>query len=145
GVDPQSRNHIFEHVKKLNAGGVTVVYTSHYMEEVQELCSRIAILESGRMLACDTLPELLKLQDATLRIDVANPPAEFAAKLGTIPGVKRVAVADGFTLTVTDAAPVLVHVAQLCARLGVEWQTVSLREPTLERVFLQLTGRDLRD
>ena len=135
GVDPQSRNHIFEHVKELNAAGVTVVYTSHYMEEVQELCSRIAILESGRMLACDTLPELLKLQDATLCIDVANPPADFAAKLEAIPGVKRVAVADGFTLTVANAAPVLVRVAQLCESLGVEWQTASVHEPTLERGF----------
>ena len=145
GVDPQSRNHIFEHVKELNAAGVTVVYTSHYMEEVQELCSRIANLESGRLLACDTLPELLKLQDATLRIAVTNPPAEFAAKLEAIPGVKCVDAADGFTLTVANAAPVLVHVAQVCARLGVEWQAASVHEPTLERVFLQLTGRELRD
>lgn len=154
GVDPQSRHHIFQQVKALNAAGVTVVYTSHYMEEVQKLCSRIAILESGRLIACDTLPELLKLLDTTIRIEAARAPSDFAAQLAAIPGVKRAsevgreaesADAGGFTLIANDAAPVLVDVAKLCAKWGVDWRSVSMREPSLERVFLQLTGRELRD
>ena len=56
GVDPQSRNHIFEEVRRLNAAGMTIVYTSHYMEEVQALCPRIGIIDHGKLIACDTLP-----------------------------------------------------------------------------------------
>src|SRR5687768_18621640 len=56
GVDPQSRNHIFEEVRRLNAAGVTIVYTSHYMEEVQALCRRVGIIDHGRLIACDKLP-----------------------------------------------------------------------------------------
>src|SRR5947208_1577279 len=82
GVDPQSRNHIFEQVKALNAAGMTVIYTSHYMEEVQALCPRIAILDNGTLRACDTLPNLLKRLDATVRVTVANAPPGFAQRLG---------------------------------------------------------------
>jgi ABC-2 type transport system ATP-binding protein len=145
GVDPQSRNHIFERVKALNAVGVTVIYTSHYMEEVQKLCTRIAILESGKLLACDTLPKLLKLLDGTIRIAVANAPNDFAERLAAIPGVKRVEQSEGFQLTVENAAAVLARIAGLCAADGIELTAASIREPTLERVFLQLTGRELRD
>jgi ABC-2 type transport system ATP-binding protein len=145
GVDPQSRNHIFEHVKRLNAAGVTVIYTSHYMEEVQKLCKRIAILDGGRMLACDTLPHLLKLQDATIRVSVTDPPGDFADRLAALPGVKRCEPGDGFELTVDDPAPVLARVASLCTQLGIELTQVTTREPTLERIFLHLTGRELRD
>ena len=60
GVDPQSRNHIFEEVRRLNAAGLTIVYTSHYMEEVQALCPRVGIIDHGRLIACDTLPNLLQ-------------------------------------------------------------------------------------
>src|SRR5262249_38723428 len=90
GVDPQSRNHIFEQVKALNAAGLTVIYTSHYMEEVQALCRRIAILDNGKLRACDTLPRLLKRLDTTIRVTVANAPPGFAERLAAIEGVKRV-------------------------------------------------------
>jgi ABC-2 type transport system ATP-binding protein len=146
GVDPQSRVHIFDQVRALNAAGVTVVYTSHYMEEVQTLCPRIAILNAGKVQACDSLPNLLKLLDASLRVSVANPPAGFADRLATVAGVKQVeAKPDGFKLVVTEVAPVLAAVAELCAAAGVKLTRVTAREPTLERVFLQLTGRELRD
>ena len=146
GVDPQSRNHIFEQVKALNAAGVTVVYTSHYMEEVQKLCRRIAILEAGKLLACDTLPNLLKQLDATIRLTPATPSPAFAARLAGITGVKRVEPAgEGFTLVADNLAAVLPRVAALAAETGTELATLSTREPTLERVFLHLTGRELRD
>jgi ABC-2 type transport system ATP-binding protein len=146
GVDPQSRNHIFEQVKALNAAGVTVVYTSHYMEEVQQLCRRIAILDGGKMLACDTLPHLLKLLDTTVRVSAAGAPAGFAGQLAAIPGVKAAEpVGDGFRMVVEAVPPVLAKVAAACAAAGAELTAVSTREPTLERVFLHLTGRELRD
>jgi ABC-2 type transport system ATP-binding protein len=146
GVDPQSRVHIFDQVRALNAAGVTVVYTSHYMEEVQTLCPRLAILNAGKVQACDSLPNLLKLLDASLRVSVANPPAGFAVRLAAVAGVKQVeAKPDGFKLVVTEIAPVLAAVAELCAAAGVRLTGVTAREPTLERIFLQLTGRELRD
>jgi ABC-2 type transport system ATP-binding protein len=146
GVDPQSRNHIFEQVKALKAAGVTVVYTSHYMEEVQVLCPRIAILDGGKVQACNRLPNLLKLLDASLRLTLPDPPPGFADRLASLPGVKRVEPRpDGFKLTVTEIAPVLAAAAGLCTAAGVTFAAVSAREPSLERVFLHLTGRDLRD
>jgi ABC-2 type transport system ATP-binding protein len=78
-------------------------------------------------------------------LSVANPPSEFAERLAAIPGVKRVDTSNGFAIIVDDAAQVLVKVMRLCAELGIEPSAVSLREPTLERVFLHITGRELRD
>src|SRR5579864_4619572 len=72
GVDPQSRNHIFEEIRRLNGHGMTLVYTSHYMEEVQALCGRIGIMDRGRLAACDTLPRLLHLLPGTIRFRVAS-------------------------------------------------------------------------
>ncbi len=177
GVDPQSRNHIFEQVKALNAAGMTIIYTSHYMEEVQALCPRIAILDGGKLRACDTLPNLLKRLDATVRVTVANAPGDFAERLATIPGVKSAneeplpptpspkkgggaelppalspsplggGVGEGsvFELIVDDAGPVLAKVASACAAAGADLISATTTEPTLERVFLHLTGRALRD
>ena len=71
GVDPQSRNHIFEEVRRLNRGGVTVLYTSHYMEEVQALCTRVGIIDHGRLVACDTLPNLLRRVRSVIRCRVS--------------------------------------------------------------------------
>ena len=88
GVDPQSRNHIFEEVRALNAGGVTVIYTSHYMEEVQALCPRIAILDRGRVIACDTRTNLLRMLDGTLTVRVDGDAAAVAERVGRLPGVK---------------------------------------------------------
>lgn len=146
GVDPQSRNHIFEQVKSLNAAGMTVIYTSHYMEEVQTLCPRIAILDAGKLRACNTLPNLLKRLDTTIRLTVGNAPGGFAERLGIVPGVKAVRPADGgFELVVDEIGPVLAKIAVACADAGAELVAVTTSEPTLERVFLHLTGRALRD
>jgi ABC-2 type transport system ATP-binding protein len=156
GVDPQSRNNILEQVKGLSATGMTIIYTSHYLEEVQALCKRIAILDNGMVRACDTLPHHLKRLDATIRITVAALPVGFAQQLAAIPGTKQVrpidpSAADGrrdpstFELVVEDTGPVLARVAVACAASGVQLIAATTSEPTLERVFLQLTGRGLRD
>ena len=194
GVDPQSRNHIFEQVKALNAAGLTVIYTSHYMEEVQTLCKRIAILDNGLLRACDTLPHLLARLDSTIRVTVANAPAGFVDQLAAIAGVKRVREeplpptpspkkgggarggaagaapseaasasepllapppflgegvggrgSSSFALVVEGIGPVLARVAAACAASGAALLSATTSEPTLERVFLHLTGRGLRD
>ncbi len=146
GVDPQSRNLIFEQVQALNAAGVTVIYTSHYMEEVEKLCTRIAVLDHGKLLACDTLPHLLKMLDATIRFTLTNDATGFMERVQALLGVKAATTDErGYKLVVEDIARVLAKLAALCRDCGTELATVSTREPSLERVFLHLTGRALRD
>lgn len=145
GVDPQSRNHIFEHVKRLNAAGVTIIYTSHYMEEVERLCKRIAILDAGKLLACDTLPHLLKLLDGTIRFMANGTNSEFTNGVSAIPGVKSCEPGEAWKLTVHDTSAVLARLSRLAIERGIELDSVTMREPTLERVFLHLTGRELRN
>ena len=146
GVDPQSRNHIFERVKALNAAGLTVVYTSHYMEEVQTLCTRIAILDGGQVRACDTLPNLLRMFDAVARIELPAVPPGLVDRVASLPAVKRArAVGDRLEVVAEDLAPVLPKLLATCAEFGVEPTALNLDQPTLERVFLHLTGRGLRD
>ncbi len=86
GVDPQSRNHIFEEVRRLNGEGMTLVYTSHYMEEVQALCGRIGIMDRGRLAACDTLPQLLQLLPGAIRFRVASLTPALREQLKELPG-----------------------------------------------------------
>ena len=86
GVDPQSRHHIFEEVRSLNAAGVTVIYTSHYMEEVEALCPRIAILDHGSVIACDTRTNLLRRLDGTLTVRVARDLSAVAEPPGSCRG-----------------------------------------------------------
>src|SRR5205814_5044008 len=84
GVDPQSRNHIFEEVRRLNAAGITVVYTSHYMEEVQALCSRVGIIDHGKLIACDTLHGLLSRLDGEIQLRVRQTGPELLCRLRTL-------------------------------------------------------------
>jgi ABC-2 type transport system ATP-binding protein len=146
GVDPQSRNHIFGQVKALNAAGLTVIYTSHYMEEVQDLCKRIAILDGGKLRACDTLPNLLKMLDGRVRLAVQGANPAFADRLGSLPNVKRVKSIDGGFEVATHSIPELLpRVMALSAELNTTITAIEPHEPSLERVFLHLTGRQLRD
>jgi ABC-2 type transport system ATP-binding protein len=168
GIDPQSRNHILESVRQLNREGMTVVYTSHYMEEVEALCDRVGIVDHGRLIALGTLEELralvgdedhirIELGDATAAREDAdegvadqtekNPEAEKAAEeVRAIAGVTR-AEAVGATLEVLtpDAAEVLADVVQAVARTDAHVRAIQIVEPDLESVFLHLTGRGLRD
>ena len=146
GVDPQSRNHIYEHVRALNCAGMTVIYTSHYMEEVQTLCPRIAILDQGRVLACDTLPNLLGRLEAVVRVRFAAVPEGLASRFAGLPAVTSAEPsADGINIVTAAPAPLLPKLAAMCAELGAEPTAIELAQPNLERVFLSLTGHDLRD
>ena len=146
GVDPQSRNHIFDQVRAQNAAGVTVVYTSHYMEEVQALCPRIAILDGGRVQACDTLPDLLRRLDASAVFRLDRVPAGLVDRAAALPGVKRAAATPaGMEVIATDLAPVLPRLFAACGEFGAEPTAIDLDPPTLERVFLSLTGREIEE
>ncbi len=146
GVDPQSRNHIFRQVRALNESGLTVVYTSHYMEEVQALCARIAILDGGKVLACDSLPALLKRLDGRVRFRLATAIPGLEEQLAALPRAKQVKPIDGGFEVTTDSVPeFLPEVMRLVTEHGATMTAIEPQEATLERVFLHLTGNELRD
>ena len=146
GVDPQSRNRIFEEVRRLNALGMTIIYTSHYMEEVQALCTRVGILDHGELVACDTVQNLLHRLDGQIVFRMDSVPDLLPARLQEVPGVKvRRLDGDRFELSCTDVPNALLRVAEVFVSLHVEPAHIEAHEPNLERVFLYLTGRALRD
>jgi len=146
GVDPQSRNHIFEEIRRLNRGGTTVVYTSHYMEEVQALCPRVGILDHGRLIACDQVPQLLRRQDSLIRFRVPTVSSTLRSRLQEIPE-SRLVEADSRPLEIVcrDVKPTLAQLLAILAELKLEVLSLETEEPNLERVFLGLTGSALRD
>jgi ABC-2 type transport system ATP-binding protein len=146
GVDPQSRNRIFEEVRRLNNNGMTIVYTSHYMEEVQALCTRIGILDHGDLIACDTLPNLLNLLEGQIRFRLETIPDSLSDKLTSL-GKVKVERLDHyqFVLSTSDVPGTSMRLAALLSSLGLEPEEFEAHEPNLERVFLHLTGRGLRD
>ena len=148
GVDPQSRNAILESVEALAGEGMAVLYTTHYMEEAERLCDRIAIIDSGRLRAEGTRDELIRLTGGvdTIRLAGSGDLAQAAEKLRGIPGVERVdADRRTATLTVRDAPALVAEVVGAVASAGVVLSDVEVARPDLESVFLHLTGKALRD
>jgi len=146
-VDPQSRAHIFDAVRKLRAGGTTIVYTTHYLEEAEDLCDRIAIMDEGRVVACGTLAELLPLARATevIRLRLLHPPNTLAP-LEAAEGVEKVeAVGNEIRLFTTRAQLALPRVYRTIAQLGQTVLQTRVTPVTLDDVFLELTGKELRD
>ncbi len=136
GVDPQSRNLIFDRIEALKKDGITILYTTHYMEEAQRLCDRVAIMDHGSVLAEGTVAALVEAHGGHSVVE-----AEFR---GTPPAPDRLpAPAEGGRVRVETHAPLEV-VAQLAAAGG-EMATLRVEKPNLEDVFLHLTGRRLRD
>jgi ABC-2 type transport system ATP-binding protein len=144
GVDPQSRNAIFDYLQELNRGGLTVIYSTHYMEEAARLCSRIAIIDHGRILALGTLDALLAQLpfDEEIRLpataETANLAQELAAEgeLTTREGIHRFRPKPGYALSAFYS---------LTERHGLAPRLFTSQRPTLEALFLQLTGRVLRE
>jgi ABC-2 type transport system ATP-binding protein len=149
GIDPQSRNHILDTVRELNREGMTVVYTTHYMEEVEVLCDSIGIVDHGRVIALGTLEELRALvgDEDRIRIDLAEEHrAEAAAAVGALPGVSAAELCDAtLEILAPEAARVLGAIVAAIDEAGASVRTVEVVEPNLESVFLHLTGRALRD
>jgi ABC-2 type transport system ATP-binding protein len=149
GVDPQSRNAIFETIKVLAGEGRTVVYTTHYMEEVERLCDRVVIIDHGRVLADDTLAGLLANSAVANRLTLKyDPPPDSAAlaEIKNLPGVARVDL-DGSELVVcaADLGAAAPRVLECLAARRFSCQELTSRRANLEDVFLTLTGRTLRD
>jgi len=145
GVDPHSRNHIFEEVRRLNAQGVTIVYTSHYMEEVQALCPRIGIIDHGRLIACDALPNLLQQLTGLIRFHVPALTPALRERLKQLPDALLLENNEMCELECRDVKSALLQLLALLNEQQAELTSLELEEPNLERVFLHLTGRALRD
>lgn len=149
GLDPQSRLALWEILRDLNAEGQTILLTTHYMEEADQLCGRVAIMDHGRILALDT-PDALKQgidADTIVTVKAVGDQHALEALLeAELDGVTRVRRAeDGLELHVAGADGLLPRVIAVASAGGFPVMDVSVAEPTLETVFINLTGKDLRD
>jgi ABC-2 type transport system ATP-binding protein len=149
GVDPQSRNAIFEHVEHLRNEGMTVIYTTHYMEEAERLCDRVAIIDQGSIVALDTPRKLIAdLGGGIIHLGVANGKmdGDFLRQIQLLPEVKSAARIDGKVEVKTGhAQEALIHLLELFNRTSTNITALQVLEPNLETVFLHLTGKKLRD
>lgn len=148
GVDPQSRNAIFESIEALNRAGLTVIYTTHYMEEAQRLCHRVAIVDHGQVVALDTPAELIRtVGEGIIRIGVVDGLAKAVKETAeNLPAVHSASFRDGqIDLRVNNAQQALVGILDVASRLHAKVTSLQILEPSLETVFLSMTGKNLRD
>jgi ABC-2 type transport system ATP-binding protein len=150
GIDPQSRRAILDSVKELNRLGMTILYTTHYMEEAQELSDRVGIIDHGELIALGTQKELTQqvgeMETLILHMDESEDPQRLADALRGLKEVRRADVSDhAVTLIVPEAEEALAPAVTRANELGIRIRSVDIREPNLEAVFLHLTGRALRD
>lgn len=144
GVDPQSRNAIFTFLEEQNRKGLTIVYTTHYMEEVERLCRRIAIIDHGRLLATGGLRELLARSSNRLEIEIARAPGADAL----VDGLREMGEIheddSGWRLVPHPETP-LSRIYATAEGCGISYERLRARTPSLENLFLELTGHRLRD
>ncbi|GGG89743.1 ABC transporter ATP-binding protein [Paenibacillus radicis (ex Gao et al. 2016)] len=150
GIDPQSRNHILESVRELNRLGSTIIYTSHYMEEIEALCSRIGIMDEGKLIAIGTKEQLKKQsgQEERLVFEVERSNAQALSEMTEHPAVKRCeeqAEDKTIEVVVKDSPSVLQDLLFILQKHGIGLRKITRVEPNLETLFLQMTGRKLRD
>jgi len=148
GVDPQSRNAIFEHVETLNREGMTIIYTTHYMEEAQRLCHRVAIVDEGQVIALDTPTALIRsLGGGIIVIGLEEGQADTVLdQIAELPSVKAVTRTDGNLKVETHQfQEALMGILELTNRQDIRITSLEQWEPNLESVFLHLTGKKLRE
>lgn len=157
GVDPQSRNHIFEGIRTLNKQGLTILYTSHYMEEVEALCDRVGIMDNGKLIACDTTVNLAASQGGAVIeviLDTLALPEKLVSSLCGLNGIRSVESvvheeneipATMLKITGISINRALPAIISQINDAGVGIQNLHIHQPNLEDVFLALTGKTLRD
>lgn len=148
GVDPQSRNAILESIEALSVEGMAVLYTTHYMEEAERLCDRIAIVDDGRLQAEGTRDQLIELTGGvdTIRLTGSGALDAGAAAVERVPLVQRVVRDQGrLVLTVHNAPTAIAPIVNAATGAGLSLTDVEISRPDLESVFLHLTGKALRD
>ncbi len=147
-VDPQSRNKILEGIKKLNEEGATIIYTSHYMEEVEQICSNIAIIDKGRVIAKGTKDELKAMISVgeKIQVEVFGSEEQTLEELRRLPNVYSVDQKDNvLEIKSKKGRNNLVSVLELMQRMNINFGKVITEVPTLNDVFLEITGKELRD
>lgn len=150
GIDPQSRRAILDSVKDLNRQGMTVLYTTHYMEEAQELSNRVGIIDHGDLIAIGTQAELTRqvgeYESLQLMLGEMDDAGALSTALSSLDGVVRADVVDHCIDIITpEAELVLAPAVSKANELNIKIHSVTIQEPNLEAVFLHLTGRALRD
>ncbi|ANY76302.1 antibiotic ABC transporter ATP-binding protein [Paenibacillus ihbetae] len=148
GIDPQSRNHIMESIKELNRIGSTIIYTSHYMEEVEEICTKVAVVDRGRVIAQGTKEELKSLVSLEEKITIELSSVNF----NMVEGIKNIesiseCVVNGNRLDVVGkkGEKNVSRIIQVISESEADILSLNVEKPSLEAVFLTLTGRSLRD
>ena len=147
-VDPQSRNRILEGIKRLNEEGATIVYTSHYMEEVEQLCDRIVIMDKGKSVAVGTKEELKKMikNTETIKVEVLGLTGEQMSELRSQPHVyENEYNGSMLTLRYSGGRHNLVRLMEFFKEHDISFGRVVTELPTLNDVFLEITGKELRD
>jgi len=147
-VDPQSRNNILEGIKKLNKEGATVIYTSHYMEEIDLICDYIVILDKGKVIAKGTSEELKESieVDEKIKFETKELPNEALKEIEGDENILEVTYKDSICeVTYKNGNHNLINLVKILNKYDVEYESINLRMPTLNDVFLELTGKDLRD
>jgi ABC-2 type transport system ATP-binding protein len=149
-IDPQSRRYILDWVTRMKGEGLTVLYTTHYMEEAQELSDRIGIIDHGKLIALGTLDELIQLvgQQETLMLQLwqSDGLTDLKEAVQSLEDVAQASIREEMlVLNVPSAESLLPAVLNQASALDLSLRTIEIREPNLETVFLHLTGRALRD
>mgnify|MGYP005854316555 CR=1 FL=1 len=148
GLDPQTRDHIWVYLEKLKEQGITTVLTTHYMEEADRLCDRIALIDFGKIAMVDTPGQLKRRLGSNLITLMTDAPQALLETLHELPGEKRTAAQvhdDRLVLTVDDPERALSHVFRQATSGNITISSVRIHQPTLNDVFLKFTGRELRD
>ncbi len=147
-VDPQSRNKILEGIQQLNQEGATIIYTSHYMEEVEQICTRIAIVDTGRNIALGTKEELKDMIKAgeTIQIEILSLKEELLPEIKQLPHVYKVEYKDNYlNVFYTKGQRNLVRLMEFLKEKNISFGRIYSELPTLNDVFLEITGKELRD
>ena len=148
GIDPQSRSHILDTVLKLSAKGITIIYTTHYMEEAENLCNRICIMDEGKIIAWGTQQELVELvkEKTQINIKLDNISHNMPQIFKEIPGVfDATIIGDTVTLFGENGSILLAEIISKALEENTKIQSIDIQKPNLEAVFLHLTGKALRD
>ena len=147
GIDPHSRNLIFDVIEELHSNGLTIIYTTHYMEEAERLCDRISIIDSGKIIAEGTLEELRNISNIkeSIHIDLTSIPDEHSFKAELFSDFKITQHENSIDFFTTNSGRDLSKIISLLTESGHEISSLEMRKANLETVFLNLTGRQLRD
>ena len=147
-MDPQSRNKILEGIRELNRQGATIIYTTHYMEEVEQICTRIAIMDKGRNVALGTKDELKAMIDLgeTIQMELSDFSEEISDAVRALPHVINVSLENGLLkVRFSKGKHNLLRLLDLLKDKEIVFGNVHSELPTLNDVFLEITGKELRD